>query len=227
MLRRNTLRSTRTWVIIAIIGLVGCGAGQDAVPLTDVTAESELESGIYSVDPDGSSTTPLVAEFTIDEPGWFPLMGPVRDADGAGGYMGIKFLSITDVASTACDGTVWEPVDSADQMAMALGAIGDFVTLEEPTAVNAYGYDGYHLVLEVPDIGFEQGDFIGCDDGYFDGYEGPAWSRYFQAPGQLVELWALDVDGTSLMIEVVRPADSPEEATDEIQAILDTVQIRP
>ena len=46
------------------------------------------------------------------------------------------------------------------------------------TEVNVYGYDGYHLVLTVPENGFGS-----CDDGYFDGYGGPTIGRYYQGPG--------------------------------------------
>lgn len=141
----------------------------------------------------------------------------------------MKFLAVTRVAAAACDSTVWVPVeDTAEDLASALGGIGDFVVQVAPTTVSAYGYDGYHLVLEVPDLGYEpdQG-FVGCDDGYFDGYEGPTIGCYYQGPDQVVELWVLDVQGTPLLIEATWFPRSPSEDVGQLRAILDTVVIRP
>lgn len=190
-------------------------------------SDSNLQPGMYFVDHDGSPTTTLRAEFTLADPGWAAFRGVYKDGPpNAGTYVALKFLAVTRVASAACDSTVFVPVeDTAEDLASALGGIQDFVVQEAPTPVSAYGYDGYHLVLEVPDLGDDQG-FLGCDDGYFDGYEGPAIGRYYQGPGQVVEFWVLDVEGTPLVIEATWFPDSPAEDVASLRAILDTVVIR-
>ena len=45
--------------------------------------------------------------------------------------------------------------------------------------------------------------------GTSDGYEGPTVGRYYQGPGQVVEFWVLDVEGTPLVIEATWFPDSP------------------
>lgn len=188
-----------------------------------------LVPGRYYVDPDGVAGTTLRVEFTLAEPGWAPFVGANFKNGSSVDYVAVKFVAVGSVASDACDSTVWVPAgDTTEDLASGLAEIGDFVTQIPKTPINAYGYDGYHLVLEVPDTGYEPGKgFVGCDDGYFDGYEGYAISRYFQGPHQVVEFWALDVEGTPLLIEATWFPDSPAEDVAQLRAILDTIVIRP
>jgi hypothetical protein len=203
----------------------------DSGPI-DLTSVSEdvLEPGRYFVDHDANTATTLRAEFTIVGSGWVPLAGIYKTGPtGPSGYVAVKFLAVSQVASPACDSTVWVPVgDTAEDLAFALAGIGDFITQVAPTPGTAFGYDGYHLILEVPDLGNEVGDaFTACDDEYFDGYEGPTISRYYQGPNQVIEFWVLDVGGTPLVIETTWFPDSTPEDLAELQAILDSVVIRP
>lgn len=197
-------------------------------PSTEPTAvtpamSSQLDPGTYYVDADGLPATALRVEFTIAERGWTPFIGAYKSGQAVD-YVAAKFLAVTTVASSACDATTWVALgDTAEDLASGLAQIGDFVTQLAPTTVSAYGYDGYHLVLEVPD----QEGFVGCDDGYFDGYEGPTIGRYYQGPNQVVEFWALDVEGTPLLIEATWFPDSPAEDVAQLRAILDSVLIRP
>ena len=201
----------------------------EAVKLTGALPV-DLEPGTYWIDHDADSATSLRVEFTLAEPGWGPFVGVNKSGPtDASGYVAAKFLAIDTVASAACNGTAWVPAgDTAEELALGLSKIEDFVAKEPLEAVSAYGYDGYHLVLEVPDLGSEIGEeFVGCDDGYFDGYEGPTISRCYQAPHQVVEFWSLDVDGTPLLIETTWFPDTPAEDLDQLQAILDSVVITP
>jgi hypothetical protein len=161
-------------------------------------------------------------EFTIVEPGWVPFLGTYKSGNSVD-YVAMKAQIVTEVASPACDSTDFVPVGgTAEDLAFALAEIEDFPSQGAPTEVNAYGYDGYHLVLAVPENGF--GD---CDDGYFDGYQGPTIGRYYQGPGQVVEFWALDVEGTPLLVESTWFPDSPAQDVAQLQAILDSIVIRP
>jgi hypothetical protein len=216
--------TTQTTASTTMTSLSTASTVEGPIDLT-TRGDSELQPGTYSVDPDGSPTTSPRAEFTLAEPGWGAFRGVYKDGPPSlGTYVAVKFLTVTRVASPACDSTVFVPIgDTAEDLASALGGIEDFVVQEAPTTVSAYGYDGYHLVLEVPD---QQG-FLGCDDGYFDGYEGPTIGRYYQGPGQVVEFWVLDVEGTPLVIEATWFPDSPAEDVASLRAILDTVVIRP
>lgn len=196
----------------------------------DTVSEHELRPGTYYVDPDGDADTTLRGEFTIAEKGWGPFLGTNKSGPtDSAGYVAMKVLAVTQVASAGCDGTVWEPVGtSAEDLAVALGGIEDFITQVAPTPVTAYGFDGHHLVLEVPDLGNEVwNEFVECDDGYFDGYEGPTLSRYYQGPNQVVEFWAIDVADTPLLVEATWFPQSPAEDVTALRAILDSLVIRP
>jgi hypothetical protein len=199
-----------------------------SVPTTGPTAvtpgtTSEFTPRTYSVDADGLSSTGPGVEFTISERGWTSFVGAYKTGQAVD-YVAAKFVAVTSVASAACDSTTWVGVgDTAEDLALGLAQIEDFVTQVAPTTVSAYGYNGYHLVLEVPDLE----EFQACDDGYFDGYEGPTIGRYYQGPNQVVEFWALDVEGTPLLIEATWFPDSPEEDVAALRAILDSVRIVP
>jgi hypothetical protein len=49
---------------------------------------------------------------------------------------------------------------------------------------------------------------------------GRTLERFHQGPGQILEFWVLDVDGTRILIEATRFPDSPPEHVAELQAIL-------
>ena len=194
-----------------------------------------LEPGDYWIDHDRDPTTSLRVDFTITEPGWEPIIGAFKEA-GQDNYVNVLFAAATKIASAACHDTQWLPAgDSAQEIATALADIDEFITREPLTEVTAYGYDGYHLILEIPeDADYELGQgFIGCDDpnnpggSTWDGWEGPTFSRYYQRPGQVIETWVLDVESTPLLIESSHFPDSPPSDVAELQAILDSIVITP
>ncbi|MBK5267492.1 MAG: hypothetical protein JJE47_08665 [Acidimicrobiia bacterium] len=183
----------------------------------------------------GSTTTPIPprasrVHFAVADPGWGPLIGVNKQAGEtfSENYVAVHFFRIDLVATAACDGTEYELVgDTAEAVATRLAEIKDFETLEPLSSVNAFGYDGYHVMLAVPKDGFEGDRITGCDDGHFDSWRGPTFGRYYQGPGQVVEFWVLDVEGTLLSIEATWFPDSPEEDLAQLRTIIDSVTITP
>ena len=185
--------------------------------------------------PPSSSASWEPIDFTISEPGWEPIIGTFKEA-GEDNYVSVLFAAVTQVASAACHDTKWLPVgETAVEIATGLADIAEFTTREPLTEVTAFGYDGYHLVLEVPEGDHYQSGqgFTGCDDpnnpsGHsFDGWEGPTFSRYYQRPGQIIEYWVLAVEGTPLLIESNQFPDSPQSDIAELQDVLDSIVITP
>lgn len=85
--------------------------------------------------------------------------------------------------------------------------------------MSAFGLDGYHLLVEVPD---------GCIDVSHTAWDAQhLGNRYYQAAGQVVEYWFLDVDGTVVLVEANTLPESPEEDVAELQAVLDTLVVTP
>ena len=196
---------------------------------------SPLEPGGYWIDHDRDPATSLRVDFTITEPGWEPIIGTFKEA-GEDNYVAVLFAAVTQIASAACHDTEWLPAgESAVEIATGLADIDEFITREPLTEVTAFGYDSYHLVLEVPDGDhYQPGQgFTGCDEpnnpgGHsFDGWEGPTFSRYYQRPGQIIESWVLDVEGTPLLIESNQFPDSPQSDIAELQKVLDSIVITP
>jgi hypothetical protein len=194
-----------------------------------------LEPGVYWIDHDRDPGTSLRVDFTIAGPGWEPVIGVFKEARKSN-YVNVLFAAVTRVASAACHDTEWLPVgQTAEEIAYGIADIEDFVTREPLTDVAAFGYEGYHLVLEVPEGDYYDADdgFVGCDEpnnpdgSSFDGWEGPTFSRYYQRPGQIVEFWVLDVEGTPLLIESSRFRDSPEADIAELEEILGSITITP
>ena len=77
----------------------------------------------------GSTTTTLGVDFTIAEPGWRSFLGRKPGPSvNAVDDVAAKFLAVTDVASPACNSTVWVPVgDTVEGLASARAEIDDFV----------------------------------------------------------------------------------------------------
>lgn len=194
-----------------------------------------LEPGDYWIDHDRDPATSLRVDFTIADPGWEPIIGAFKEV-GEDNYVAVLVAAVTKVASAACADTEWLPAGAtAEEIATGLADIDGFVTREPLTEVTAFGYDGYHLILEIPEGDYYQPGqgFTGCDDpttpggSTFDGWEGPTFSRYYQRPGQIVELWVLDVEGSPLMIESNQFLDSPEEDIAQLLAVLDSIVVTP
>jgi hypothetical protein len=253
---------SRVFLAAALV-LTACAAGKDAATstTTPVSAPSTTESttvppttstpadateivvnmagplqpGDYWIDHDRDPATRLRVNFTISKPGWEPIIGTYKEA-AENNYVNVLFAAVTKIASAACHDTEWLPAgDTAEEIAAHLADIDEFITREPLTEVTAYGYDGYHLVLEIPDGDYYQPGqgFTGCDDpnnqgGHsFDGWEGPTFSRYYQRPGQIIESWVLDVDGIPLLIETSQFPDSPQNDIAELQDVLDSIAITP
>lgn len=135
-------------------------------------------------------------------------------------YVSLLVVEVDRVWEAPCDGGVSAP---AGTTAKALGdqfaAMPDFITREGLTPVSAFGRDGYHLVLEVPG---------GCTGGSSSVWTSPVWGeRYYEAEGQIVEYWFLDVEGTTVMVEANRVPESSEEDVAELRAALDSLVITP
>ena len=108
---------------------------------------------------------------------------------------------------------------TAEELANQVAANG-FTVRETLTPVSAFGHEGYHLVTEVP---------AGCAGELNQAWNGGNWDgRYYQAPGQVVEYWFLDVEGTPVMVEATWfPGSSPQEDLAELRAVIDTLVITP
>jgi hypothetical protein len=94
-----------------------------------------------------------------------------------------------------------------------------------PERITVGGYPGMKITLT------SQGDaeFSGCDDGTFAtfGVAGEHPALWQQGPGQIDEIWIVDVSGRIVVLGAGYYADTPQHAVAELHAILDSVRIEP
>lgn len=238
-------------VVIAVVGYQflgnsntgGRGATETPQPTATPTATPEPSSTPVGPIPEGSHnlwTRPLgVTIFvTIPAPGWYgePEKGILikndnSDApDGAGlivfGYTNDMFVGSGDLyvygdpchwASTK-PGT---PVTTVDEAVAALSgqASRDAST---PVDVTVDGHAGKSITLHVPDDAV----FSDCDRGEFRTLiEQEDGARYHQDPGQIDQLWVLDVNGELVIIDAGHYEGTPQSVLDEIDAIVESATL--
>jgi hypothetical protein len=89
----------------------------------------------------------------------------------------------------------------------------------EPVDISVDGHAGKSILLSVP----TDANFADCDGGQFRSW-GPEASRYAQGPGQIDQVWVVDVDGTLVTIDAAYYKGTPAEVRAEMDAILDSLQ---
>lgn len=245
--RPRRSRSAGLLIVAVSVALAACGTeaaspDPDPTPTPTETAgvsevnvaaaassSGKLERGSYYVDPDGDPSTPMRVHITIAGDGWGPPMGSWPGvAKEVGADEGDMLVSIATLANVAQDGC--ETDQGADppvgpgvgDFADAFAALTPFEVVSAPADVTAFGYEGKHLEMKVANLDdcFNGNAFSwitpGVDDEPFFGYG---------LNGTESEMWILDVDGTPLMIEVMkRPGATSEDAT-QMQAIVDSIRI--
>jgi hypothetical protein len=227
---KNRLRGPLVGIAAAAVILVA-GAlfllTRDSTPVaepapnaTQLPGEFEpIEPGPYYVDTDGNEETSTRGTFVIENSGWGAIeVGAMRapeDVDD-GLYVSLFVVELERVWESPCDGGApLSPGTTAKALGDQFAAMSGFTTREALTSVSAFGRDGYHLVLEVPG---------GCNSGQQVVWTGSVWGdRNYQAEGQIVEYWFLDVEGTTVLVEATRPPESSEAIAADLKADLDTV----
>lgn len=111
------------------------------------------------------------------------------------------------------------PATTVDALmgALAAQASRDATT---PVDITVGGYAGKAITLHVPD----DADFAACDEGAFAswGVAGEDLGLYAQGPGEIDEVWILDVDGRIVVIEWGHFADTPQAVVGELEALVES-----
>lgn len=114
------------------------------------------------------------------------------------------------------------PLTTVDEVVAALAAQPSR-DASAPTYASVSRYGGKLITLRVPDdAAYEDGRFTDCDQGEFRTFvEGTDGARYHQGPGQIDDLWVLDVEGQLVVIDVAYYDGTPEEHLSELDDIVD------
>ena len=114
------------------------------------------------------------------------------------------------------------PATTVDELmaALAAQALRDAST---PADITLDGYAGKSITLHVPD----DADFDRCDQDKFGSWtNGPALEpeRYHQGPGQIDEIWAVDVDGELVVVDWDYYEGTPQSVIDELRSIVESIR---
>jgi hypothetical protein len=116
-----------------------------------------------------------------------------------------------------------KPATTVDEIAARLAAQASR-NATAPVDVMLDHNHGKAITLHVPadaKVTADGEDFIGCEEGKFASYgtaEDPL-SRYHQGPGQIDELWIMDVGGATVIIDAMYRSDTPADVIEEMQRI--------
>lgn len=218
-----------------------------AQPIPTSTPWSGLPEGPFDVTgTDGAMDGELVQTIVdIASPGWtsMPDLDYVyKDDDGldapqtvGGGLIawtfpvGTEFLVYEDPCQWAT--TIPElPATTPDQIAAAFLAQAQ-TDATTPIDVTIGGYAGKTVTLTVP-MSYEvpgatrEEEFGDCDEETFAFYgivgNESAVVRNAQGPGQIDELWILDVDGSIVILDAAYSPATPPDLVDELRALAES-----
>jgi len=170
---------------------------------------------------------------TIPAPGWYQgkpgggIIGnapPARDfASEDAGMIG-PFTGDIYVPDDPCQWSTTmpdTPATTVDEVVVALRGQA-FRDASEPVDVTVDGHAGTSITLHVPD----DADFDDCSHGQFCSLTedtATVCHRYQQFPGQVDELWVLDVNGELWVIDATWGDATPAEAVAEVRAMLESM----
>jgi hypothetical protein len=203
-------------------------------PVTIGHGERQLDPGTYRFDLDelaGGRTGGIgFSAFLVTLPdGWSSFgfgLGQPRSGAGVDPVV-VAFWDVDLIYGHPCqwDGTLLQPGPTVDDLANALVAV-PLRHATKPTDVTLDGYAGEYLEWSVPsDMDFSTCDLDG-DEHEFKSWTAKGWadSRSQQAPGQVDQLWILDVAGARLVIDASPMPYATAEERAELLGIVESIR---
>lgn len=195
--------------------------------------EGNMEPGRYVF---SSSDPGLDAShrITIEVPdGYVGFEGVAAGSAFDEGQTGVITLAISGVYADACQwkGTLLDgsAISSTDDVVAALASQRG-LRVSTPTDVTVDGFAGTYMERRVP----AQTRISDCDGAkgpeeqpVFNVYQSPGFGTRLLDPGQLQQLWILDIDGVPLVIDAsVEPEDTAQDRA-ELLRMVESVHIDP
>jgi hypothetical protein len=175
---------------------------------------------------------PVPIEVTIAASGWFGNegMGILIKNDSADSPDGSAMIVFEGPLYVYGDPCRWStttpdtPASTVDELVAALAAQASR-DASAPVDITLDGYAGKSITLHVPDDAV----FSDCDQGFFGSWTTPggggplaAPERYHQGPGQIDELWIVDVGGVVIVIDSAYYGGTPADDVAELRAIVES-----
>lgn len=242
-------------LVVAVVGynilpsIGGPGGPQTPAPSTAVATPTAEPSDDASVGflPEGPLvlTSPAGGPsltVTIPAPGWYslPQFGVlVKNENGdppdGAGMIG-PFFGDLYVYGDPCHWLTTMPATPAttvDEVVTALTAQASR-DASAPVDITVDGHAGKSITLHVPDDAATREEaFRECDQQTFASWAGggdpvsAGPSRYHQGPGQIDEVWIVDVDGQLIVIDAMYGKATPAGDLAELHQILESIEFGP
>ena len=235
-------------VLAVLIGACGLGSQESspepaatpepaAEPASDPTPEPTgegLETGPFVLS-DGAAGAPITVMIPADA--WYGVAGQgllIKNDNGdppdGAGLIG-PFHPELWVPEDPCQ---WQstmpdrPATTVDEVMVALQSQRSRHA-SGPVSIAVDGYSGKSITLHVPDdLAFSDG-FPACDLEMFCtlGAGNPAdpCARSAQGPGQIEDVWVLDVGGVVMVVVGMYFPETSDETVDEVRAILGSMTV--
>lgn len=155
---------------------------------------------------------------------WTPVDECAGPPDGAGviAFNDREYYAYGD----PCRWSITRPsaaATTADDLISGL-ANQEYREASAPEDITLDGHAGKKIILRMADVPYNNNhrDFADCDDGHFAlfGVAGEDPARWSQGPGQIEEVWAVDVGGAVAVLIGTYYADTPQSAVAEMRTIL-------
>lgn len=163
----------------------------------------------------------IEADLTIEGPNWSASNYPVA-YDGEH-FAGIGAYQPTSVAGGCQMEAGLKPAAvEPQQLARQLAEMPRSDILQQPTPTNAFGHSAVHLRLRVD---------AACNRAAYQVAEAPPGSRgisYFDETREvsgivIIEFWVVDVDGTTVVVDMFRTEDAPRNLADQAAAARESI----
>lgn len=205
------------------------GTPEPSVAQPTSTPEAGLPDGPIQLVWEGLSDSAPRITVTISASGWTEDGGILLAGDEVNNLPEAAIISFSEPPGTGFyvygDPCRWPsttpetPTTTVDEIAAALAAQASR-DASEPVDVTVGGYAGKLITLHVPD----DADVDACDAGEFAtfGTETEDIARYQQGPGQIDDLWIIDVDGAIVILDAMYRPDSRTDIVDEMRSIVES-----
>jgi hypothetical protein len=222
----------------------GVGGAPSAEPsataLPSVAAPTSTPEGLLPEGPFVFTSTggEVPVSVTIPAPGWssqeaFGVIVKNENGDPPDGAAIIgPFVGELYVYGDPCQWSTTTPdtpATTVDEVVAALTAQASR-DASAPVDITVDGHAGKSITLHVPDDAATREEaFAECDQDTFASWAGggdppsAGPSRYHQGPGQIDEVWILDVDGELIAMDAMYGAETPAEHLAELRAILESI----
>lgn len=234
---KRSLKAAKLGSFVMALLVAGCGTGPPASVTTAPPSPAHAAAATSSPSPSVGSRAHVLSDasdgaigitVTVPPSGWSGEPDAWAMEWGPGGFdqpegAGIIAFTVDKKFYVYGDPCNWRstrpgvPATTVDELVAALANQASR-NPSAPEKITVGGYSGRTITLHVPD----DARFGDCDEGHFStlGVAGEDPALYAQGPGEIDEIWIVDVNGRIALLEGGYYAGTPQHAVDEVHAIV-------